>query len=123
VIQIKTLLKHMAEDPTYLYYTVSNLLEFGEGKQPDGITINCSVFDDFLEKRGLFSWESAENKFNQYQTDPAGWRERNFKPKTKRDTLPKAQQFIEAAFKAGYFLEATTCKEVLRVTQRNDYQS
>jgi hypothetical protein len=112
----------MAKDPTYLYYAVSNLLEFGEGDQPQGITISCAPFDGYLESRGLFDWETAENKFNQAETDPAEWRKTHFKIKNKLNTLPKAQQFIEAAFKAGYFLEATTCKEALRVTQRYDYQ-
>jgi hypothetical protein len=123
MIRISTLLKQMAKDPTYLYYAVSNLLEFGEGNQPGGITVNCSVFDDYLERRGLFDWETAENKFNRAKTAPTECRKARFKMKNRLETLPKAQQFIEAAFKAGYFLEATTCKEALRVTQRNDYQS
>jgi hypothetical protein len=120
VIQIKTLLAEMAEDPTYLYYAVSNLLEFGEGPQPGGVLIGCGRFDNYLEKKGLFDWERAEQKFNSGE-DTSAWRQAHFSSKGVHLTLPKAQKFIEAAFKAGYITEALNAQEALRVTQRADY--
>lgn len=114
MILFKTFRENMKIDNQYLFYAVSNLLEF----TPESGTVTTAILEEYEEALPNFIWEELDRKFgdpdgNEFPFDNDAKREKQFTTRSTQKTRTAAARLVRWAFKLGYLEEAMICCQAL----------